>query len=318
MNSSLQFPEPLVAILMGTKNGERFLAEQINSLEIQTHKNWVLYVSDDGSTDKTIAILREYQVKWPNGKMIISNGPEQGFCMNFLSMACDPSIRAEYYAFCDQDDVWHPNKISSAISNLSQVQLDKRKKNTPLLYCGRTTYIDENNNPIGSSPHFIFPLTFRNALIQCVAGGNTMIFNQEVKSLLNDIGAMPHTSHDWFLYQLVTSTGGTVYFDQAVFVYYRQHKNSLSGGNQSFPAKVDRILMVINGKFKEMNNLNLTALNKIKNIMTNSSIEVLDLFQKLRISNFKDRLRLFEVAGLYRQTWRGTFSLIIAALFKKI
>jgi glycosyltransferase involved in cell wall biosynthesis len=111
-------PSPLVAILMGTKNGQRFLAEQLDSLIAQTHQNWVLIASDDGSTDDTLRILKAYQAKWPEGKLIIKEGPKRGFCTNFQSMACDPSIRADYYAFCDQDDVWLPTKLDVALTNI--------------------------------------------------------------------------------------------------------------------------------------------------------------------------------------------------------
>lgn len=92
---------PLVAILMGTMNGARFLSEQLDSLELQTHKNWILIASDDGSTDDTLIILKAYQAKWPDGKLMIKEGPKSGFCANFQSIACDPGIKADYYAFCD-------------------------------------------------------------------------------------------------------------------------------------------------------------------------------------------------------------------------
>jgi hypothetical protein len=62
---------PLVAVLMGTHNGARFLPEQLNSLQAQTHQNWVLIASDDGSTDDTVRILKLYQAKWPVGKLAI-------------------------------------------------------------------------------------------------------------------------------------------------------------------------------------------------------------------------------------------------------
>ena len=115
-------PGPLVAILMGTMNGAQFLPEQLDSLAAQTHQNWFLIASDDGSTDDTIRILKAYQAKWPAGKLIIKEGPKQGFCVNFLSMACDSAIRAEYYAFCDQDDVWLPTKLVVALQNITENQ----------------------------------------------------------------------------------------------------------------------------------------------------------------------------------------------------
>ena len=85
-NLSILAPElsPLVAILMGAMNGARFLPAQLDSLAAQTHQNWVLIASDDGSIDDTLKILKAYQAEWPAGKLIIKEGPKQGFCVNFL------------------------------------------------------------------------------------------------------------------------------------------------------------------------------------------------------------------------------------------
>jgi glycosyltransferase involved in cell wall biosynthesis len=307
-------PSPLVAILMGTMNGARFLPEQLDSLAAQTHQNWVLIASDDGSTDDTIKILKVYQAKWPAGKLIIKEGPKQGFCVNFLSLACDPSIRADYYAFCDQDDVWLPAKLDVAVQKIAQDQ----EENMPYVYCGRTTYVNENLKKIGCSPLFAFPRTFRNALIQSIAGGNTMVFNQGAKNALEKVGVVQHPSHDWWLYQLVTGIGGVVFYDSTPQIMYRQHENALVGGNNSFLARVERISMVFKGEFRRWSDKNVAILCGAKPWLTHGSKETLELFKKMRAAKLKDRFRLMEVAGLYRQTWRGTLSLVLAALLKKI
>ena len=307
-------PSPLVAILMGTMNGARFLPEQLDSLAAQTHQNWLLIASDDGSTDDTLRILKAYQAKWPVGKLIIREGPKRGFCTNFQSMACDPSIRADYYAFCDQDDVWLPAKLDVALQNIAQNQEEK----VPYVYCGRTSYVNESLKKIGCSPLFAFPRTFRNALIQSIAGGNTMVFNQESKALFEKVGVVCHPSHDWWLYQLATGSGGIVYYDTQPQVRYRQHKNALVGGNHSLCARLRRMRMVFNGQFRCWSDQVILALDLATPLLTHGSKETLDLFRKMRDAKIRDRFRLMEVAGLYRQTWRGTISLIVAALFGKI
>ena len=175
---------PLVAILLCTYNGARFLAEQLDSLEAQTHQNWVVIASDDGSSDQTLEILRQYQTKWSSGKLTIRSGSQKGFCQNFLSLACDPEIKADYYAFCDQDDVWLPGKLEAALANIIANQSD----DVPYLYCGRTKYVTENLKPCGMSPLFVFPPSFRNALVQSIAGGNTMVFNLAAKNLIEKVG----------------------------------------------------------------------------------------------------------------------------------
>lgn len=305
---------PLVAILLCTYKGARFLAEQLDSLEGQTHQNWIVIASDDGSTDQTLEILRQYQAKWPAGKLTIRSGPQKGFCQNFLYLACDPEIKADYYAFCDQDDVWLPSKLEVAFKNI----VANQSVDVPYLYCGRTDYVNENLKKIGCSPLFAFPRAFRNALIQSIAGGNTMVFNQSGKNVLEKVGVVKHPSHDWWLYQLFTGVGGMVFYDPNSQVLYRQHKNALVGGNNSFMATAERISMVFHGEFRRWSEQNIAILCAVKPLLTHGSQETLELFKKLRDAKLRDRFRLMEVAGLYRQTWRGTISLLLAAIFKKI
>jgi glycosyltransferase involved in cell wall biosynthesis len=304
---------PLVAILMGTMNGVRFLPEQLDSLAVQTHQNWVLIASDDGSTDDTINILKAYQAKWPPGKLIIKEGPKQGFCVNFLSMACDPQIHADYYAFCDQDDVWLPSKLSVGVSILGA-----HTDLLPRVYCGRTIYINEQGCKIGESPKYIHPKHFRNALVQCVAGGNTMVFNRATKELLEKIKLVILPSHDWWLYQIVTGVGGHIHFDQNPLVLYRQHPDSLVGENKSLVSKLERISMVFQDRFAKLICENLSALESCCALLSDENQEVLKLFIKMRAKKIKDRFRLMGVCGIYRQSWQGTLTLFVAALFKKI
>lgn len=306
--------QPTLAILMATLNGERFLAEQLDSLQAQTISNWQLYVSDDGSTDGTLDIIKRYQAQWGADKIQYRLGPQKGFAQNFLSLACDPHIKADYYAFCDQDDVWLPEKLQVAIEHIS-------KSSTPeqvYAYGGRTTYTDEKLNPTGMSPLFVFPRTFRNALIQSIAGGNTMVFNQATKTLLEKAGLVPAPSHDWWLYQLVTGAGGVMYYDPTPYILYRQHPQSLVGSNRSLSALFKRFCKLLNGQYRGWTDQNIQSLRQAEYLLLQVNLEVLKLFEVMRKAKLRDRLRLLEVCGLYRQTWRGTVSLIFAAILKKI
>ena len=306
--------QPSVAILMGTFNGERFLAEQLDSLQAQTVTNWRLYVSDDGSTDATLDIIHSYQSIWGVDKIQCRVGPQNGFAQNFLSLACDTSIKADYFAFCDQDDVWLPEKLSVAIEHIAC----ECPRGQLYAYGGRTTYTDENLKPIGLSPLFVFPRTFRNALIQSIAGGNTMVFNQATKTLLEKVGLVPTPSHDWWLYQLVTGAGGVMYYDPQPHILYRQHDRSLVGSNTSLKSLLIRLRMLMKGRFKDWTDKNIQSLNKSINFLKPENIETLKLLEKMRNANFNDRLRLMQVCGLYRQTRRGTFSMVIASMLGKI
>ncbi len=126
-----------VAILMCTKNGAAFIDDQLKSIVDQTHENWILIVSDDGSNDETVAKLERF-AEAHRQKTIIRNGPGRGVCANFLSLANDPTIDADYFAFSDQDDIWNQEKLRRALAWLASVPAD-----VPGMYCGRTELIDD-------------------------------------------------------------------------------------------------------------------------------------------------------------------------------
>jgi len=306
--------EPSVAILMGVYNGKNYINEQLASIAQQTHKNWCLFISDDGSTDDTPSLVNRFKQVWKENQIVVRQGPRKGFCQNFLAMACDSSIEADYFAFADQDDVWLPEKLSVAVKHIeNNAQLQE-----PYLYCGRTTYVKDDLKPYTQSPLFVYPRTFRNALIQSIAGGNTMVFNRAAKKLIEKAGLVPAVSHDWWLYQLITGAGGRVHYDETSYILYRQHENALVGGNNSIKDRLERIWLVFRGQFREWNSQNIQALNQARHCLNQNAQEILDLFIRLRDSSFSHRFRMLEVCGLYRQTWRDTVSLMLAATIKKI
>jgi len=303
-----------VAILMSTYNGQQFLAEQLQSIEQQAHRNWRVLLSDDGSSDDTLLIAKQFQQQWGNDRLLIRQGPKQGFCLNFLSMACDPIIKADYYAFSDQDDVWMADKLARALAYFESVS----EPSLPRVYCGRTQNVDEQLNSLGYSPLFALPRSFRNALVQSIAGGNTMVFNQAAKELIEQAGLLKVVSHDWWLYQLIKGAGGVVFYDPEPSILYRQHANGLVGANLSIGARYDRFIFAINGGFKQWNTINYEALCSVKHLLTKDSRDILKLFGAFRGAKFKDRVRLLEVCGLYRQTWQGTISLWLATLINRV
>ena len=112
---SMQHLGPKVAILLGTFRGQQYLAEQLDSFAAQTHSNWEVWASDDGSTDDTLKILEGFKAKWPAGRLSIQAGPGKGFVANFLALTCRAGIEAQYYAYSDQDDIWDADKLERAL-----------------------------------------------------------------------------------------------------------------------------------------------------------------------------------------------------------
>lgn len=305
---------PHICILLATYNGEKFLAAQLESIEKQTHHNWRIVISDDGSSDNTLKIAAQFQMKWGAARLEIRKGPEKGFVENFLTMACDASIRADLYAFCDQDDFWLPNKLERAVAYFH----DHDNGSLPVTYGSRTIIADENLNHLGLSPEYCLPTSFRNAIVQSITGGNTQVFNQKTKELLEHSGPQQVATHDWWLYQLTKGAGGIFYYDPVPSLLYRQHPDALIGANSSLKAKIGRILNVFSGTFKQSNDSHYAALCNISHLLTKDNQDILRLYGIFRKAGLKDRIRLLGVCGLYRQTRLSTFYLWLATVFNRV
>ncbi len=145
-----------------------------------------------------------------------------------------------------------------------------------------------------------------------------MVFNQAAKTLIEKAGIQNVPSHDWWIYQLISGVEGDIHYDPMPYLLYRQHEDALIGGNNSITAKLERLNMLLKGQFHNWNTQNIAALNGVRHLLVKNHQEILALFERLRGAKLRDRLRLTEVCGLYRQTRRGTFSLFLAIIFNLV
>ncbi|HBI22343.1 MAG TPA: glycosyl transferase family 2 [Legionella sp.] len=299
---------------MATHNGQRYLAEQLDSICAQTHTNWAIWISDDGSDDDTRQILSDYQCRLGDDKLIIHSGPCKGYSANFLLMVCRGDPDGTYYAYSDQDDIWEPNKLQQAIAWLETIPAK-----TPALYCGRTRLVNAQNHPLGYSPLFKKPAGFLNALIQNMGGGNTMVFNHSALSALREAGAhVAIVAHDWWTYMLVSGVGGVVFYDAVPTIRYRQHANNLIGSNVGWYARLSRVTLLFKGRFKGWNDLNFQALLSIEHLLTDDNRRALNGLIGARKSSMPSRMLQVKRTGIYRQTWLGNMGLIAAVFLKKM
>lgn len=303
-----------VAILMCTYNGAAYLREQLESFSNQSLKSWTLYVSDDGSTDPTRSILAEYQRRWGEHKLVIFDGPRQGFGKNFMSLLRRPQLQARYYAFSDQDDVWFSDKLDRSVK-----RLDAITEQTPALYCSRTRLIDATGRVIGFSPLFSRPPSFRNALVQSLAGANTMVINSTAReALLQSPAEARVIAHDWLAYLMVTACGGTAIYDADPTLDYRQHDANLIGANATLQDRAMRLRKMLSGRFAQWNDANLETLEAIAPLMTFQNMITLSHFAKGRRLTLLARIKELIHSGVYRQTVPGNVTLWIAACLGKI
>ncbi|MER8462622.1 glycosyltransferase family 2 protein [Mesorhizobium sp. M1396] len=303
-----------IAVLMGTKDGAAFIDEQLRSLLAQSHPLVDLWISDDGSIDGTIAIIEAWKSRWTKGRMTLVEGPRQGFAANFRSMILDRRIDADGYAFCDQDDIWEPDRLESAIR-----WMQAHDAKTPLMFCSRTATMTETGSLVGHSPLFARPPSFRNALVQSIAGGNTILLNAAARDLLARASARTgFVSHDWWAYLIVTAAGGIVRYDPRPLVRYRQHAANLVGANASWRARVSRLGRLFKGEFADWTDLNLEGLVVNRDLLTEDAAQCLDLFTRGRQGGLFRRLAALRKSGVYRQTFSGTLGLYLAFILGRI
>ena len=208
---------------MSTYNGQKYLREQMESLLQQEGVALKIVVRDDGSKDNTIQILEEYSHKYDFITVLKENNVGVSKSFNCLcKYACD-NVEADYYAFCDQDDVWDKDKLLIAVNKLENLPNDK-----PNLYFSNLKMVDENLNYIRD---LFTPGEVRigspMALIQVFTYGCTCVFNRKG---LDDYCAIPVNEmfHDHWIFELCTYLG-SVYYDEAAHINYRQHSSNVSG-----------------------------------------------------------------------------------------
>lgn len=212
--------EALVTIVMSTYNGICFLQEQLDSLYQQRYPNIKILVRDDGSTDATRQLLQAEQERGAI-ELLPEHHNLGGTCSFFELLRLAALTETEYVAFCDQDDVWQPDKIETAVMALTSFA------DRPALYCSRLEIVDEQLNPIGMT---LIPrkIGFGNALVENIATGCTMLLNRKAIEIIchNNLPDNVYV-HDWWCY-LVVSCFGEVIFDPISHIHYRQHgKNSI-------------------------------------------------------------------------------------------
>ena len=210
-----------VVVLMSTYNGARYLREQVNSVLSQKDVKVQLIVRDDGSTDETISILDEFIRCADNIRYI--KGGNIGPCSSFLELL-KISDTAEYYAFCDQDDVWEEEKLKTAINRLKTFPTQR-----PALYCSNLKVVDENLNYCFLCHKKAFDVSNRYlALVEFPGVGCTEVFNKAARDFVvnNPVGNC--LMHDSLLF-LICNFMGNVFWDYDSHILYRQHSNNVIG-----------------------------------------------------------------------------------------
>lgn len=307
--------KPSVCILLCTYNGENYLNEQITSIIKQEYSNWVICASDDGSTDKTKTILKKYQKSIGKDKFFIFEGPKKGFAKNFKFVASVLNKEFDYYAFCDQDDVWLPHKLHNAVNKLLTINTQENQSK-PILYASITNIVDRNNKFLRRSIIRRSP-SFSHSLVENISGGNTMVINKYLRKLFIDLpDNIDLVSHDWTIYQLVTGLEGIIYYDKFPTINYRQHDNNQAGTKFTIIGKLSRLVRFFNYSFKRDIDTNLNIIMLNYELLSSQNKNALIKFQSYRSGDISQRFKYFFNEDFIRTNKLENMILKFGNLFK--
>lgn len=302
---------PRISICLGAYNGADYLREQLDSIINQTYPHWVLYASDDNSKDDTRAILIDYQTRYGTDKIKIFNGPCAGATANYFSLIERNEVNDDILTFADQDDIWYPDKLEKIVKSLRSAPQD-----SPVLYMAATTHIDKNGKIIGASAPRPRPPSLQNALVQCIAGGNTFALNRKGFELLKRIGTLHVFSPDWFMYIAVCAAGGSVIFDKNPCMKYRQHPTNFIGANRGLKPKIWRLKQLFFGDYPNRLWQNIDELQARSTLWTDSANQLIMEFNGLRSPSRLTRLRTWFRLGIYRQTTAEDVAMLLQFLWR--
>lgn len=212
-----------VYVLLSTYNGERYIREQIESILSQEGVDVTLFVRDDSSNDNTLSILNELKSKYTN--IIVSTGKNLGAALSFMELLFHVPDTSLYYAFADQDDIWEPNKLATAIRMLESNQ-------NAVLYSSNQKVVDKDNHYIGNRYSFSPPLDVFNIIDKNYLSGCTMVMKREllikVRKIKPSDTIIRNRMHDTWMAAVAACVGGIVY-DENSYIRYRQHDNNVVG-----------------------------------------------------------------------------------------
>lgn len=267
-----------IHILLSTYNGERYLEEQLNSIFRQTFQNFTLYIRDDASSDSTVKLIYAYICKHPEfaDKIILlpnSGNKNLGYMGSFWQLLekCDT---ADYYAFCDQDDVWLPDKLETGLNFM-----EKENPEVPLLYFSNYYYCDSKLNIQHEAPSVALPVTFRDVLFYTPAFGFSIIVNNSLREIALQTKNRTGLPHDGWV-QKVAASFGKILYNPKCTALYRRHSNAVTSSNAQLLSAIKYWIKndIFGSSMKENRFVLIRFLQEYEALLSNENIALLTLY----------------------------------------
>jgi len=250
-----------VDILLATYNGEKYLEAQLESLLLQTYKDFKIIVHDDNSTDNTVKIIREYTQDYPDKFIFIDDTISYANASANFNFLLTQS-HAEYIMFCDQDDVWLAQKVERSIKVIKT--LESQHPSTATMVFSDLEVVDENLKVLAKSmwsqqklnPHISQNLD--DLLALNVVSGCTMMFNKHCHKFISPIPHHDITHDHWVAVNIARY--GYISFIKEALIQYRQHPDNTIGaqsqGVQYFFFKIIHLFKTPTKFFKKYSYFN--------------------------------------------------------------
>lgn len=285
----------MITILMAVYNGEMYLKEQLESIRRQTYDKWCLIARDDGSSDNSLKILKEFAKSVPNNVAVYVNSPSCGCAKNNFAKLLNDAKGAEYIMFSDQDDVWEKDKLKTSMDQMHKLE-EKYGSKTPLLVHSDLEVVNENMEVIAKSmfdySNIRKEATLKQLLLQNNVTGCTMLFNNAICNAVSPYIADKNViMHDYFIALYAKIFGKTAFIDTPL-VKYRQHQgNSVGAKAGKNPVYLLKRLMEGKKAYKE----------RVK-ASAAQSWYFMDIYTSPLMSNwlFEECIYLIKYSGIYQ------------------
>lgn len=236
-----------VTVLMSTYNGEKYLKDQIDSILKQENVNLRLIIRDDGSSDGTVDIIKEYTTNRDNVEFI--QAPNVGAANSFLELMRYANVdnNADFFAFSDQDDIWLPEKMYQASLKIRELPQD-----VPALYFSNLYITRGDNSQRSLMYESALPINNSHLMVENFAAGCTIMFNKMALTTFLKLQVNNLIMHDKRLIHMCMLLGNIVY-DSNAYICYRQHEDNVIGANYYFKQRVNSKLCSLKNFWKQHN-----------------------------------------------------------------
>lgn len=285
---------PMVQILMATYNGEKYLRKQLDSILNQSYQNWKLLIRDDGSSDSTMDIIREYAKTDKRINFIVNSSDVHGWQINFQELIFCADKNADYFMFCDQDDIWFDNKIEYYIKAMKKTESQNPDK--PVVIYADMDIINENDVKTCDSLNKVYPMKLSHITDSFFANriyGCNEMFNRKVLELtilvLNNL-YVEKMVHDGLVVKITAADGGIIRYFSEITMHYRRSGDNATA-NQQLEMNMHKIIV-------KLKNYNRTVLEQVS--AYRQAIWTIDLVKKSKY-DFSCRNQLLEIENALKK-----------------